>query len=217
MVMPSKINCTIVSLALLLPLPLFSQQDVIAGRVIFASGNVIAELENVRSIRRVIRRSPIYTGDTIITSESGRTQLRMSDSALINLGCNSSLKIEEYSFEDTASNRATLRLLSGHVRTITGQIGKQNAASYRFLVNESRIEIRGTDFEVVLNENGNTYIGNYEGGITIVNRMGSVRLGIGGDVDFAVIMPGQAPKGLYSQPQQLGLLNSSRQSVNSCI
>lgn len=180
-----------------------AQQDEIAGRVISAAGDVFAEIENVNSVRQLVRRSEIYSGEVVITSGDAAAQLRLSDASLISLACNSSLKIEDYRFEDYPNDKVTLRLLSGRFRTITGRIAELNRESYRLLVGGTHVEVRGTDFEVVLKENGTVYFANYDGGITLVNSLGSLKLGIGGNVDFGVVEPGSAPLGLASYPQQL--------------
>lgn len=195
------------------------QTNPVAGRVVTSSGDVYA-VEANNSSRRLIRRSVIYAGDTIETNDQSNVQLRMIDSAIVTLRCESSLKIEEYRHEQDQDDLVVLRLLMGGLRTITGSVGQQHSNRYRFFAGESQVEIMGTDFEVQLEDDGTIYFANYDGGITITNPHGSVKLGIGADADFAVVEPGEAPRVLYFQPQQLGStsvsLSSFQQPYSGC-
>lgn len=176
--------------------------EFIAGRVTMTYGDAEAVDQN-NARRELARRSDIYEGESVETHDQSSIQLRMVDSALISLGCTSTLKIENYIYEDAATDAVTLRLLRGVLRTITGQVGEQYPDRYRLLVGDTRLEVRGTDIEVRLDEDGTIYIANYDGGITVRNPLGSVDLGIGGDTDFAIVEPDKAPRGLRIQPQQL--------------
>lgn len=193
--------------------------DFLVGRIVMSFGDVYA-LDVNNANRQLVRRSIFYVGETIKTSDQSHAQLRMTDSGLIALRCQSTLKIEEYAYKQDEDDLITLRLIQGGVRTITGQIGQQSRDRYRFLAGESRVEIRGTDFEVRLGENGDAYFGVFDGGITVANAYGSVRLGIGENADFAIVEPGQAPRALRLPPQQLGstsiMLPSGQQSNSGC-
>lgn len=186
--------------------PVLAQSGEIAGRVISASGEVAARDEQFTYSRVVIRRSEIHVQETIATSDQSRVQMRMMDSALLSLGCESSLKIEEYAYEQNAANdRVTLRLLSGRFRTITGAVGEQNQQRYRLLVGDITIQILGTGYEVTFDPQTQiAYVGVYDGSVSITNPQGTVRLGIGGDADFARIESGSEPEALVNQPPQLG-------------
>lgn len=181
---------------------LIAQSSDIAGRVISSIGDVTAVYESTRTSRAIVRRSAVYPLEIIETYEGGTVQIRMIDSALISLGCNSSLKIENYSYSsDVANDIASMRLLSGRLRTITGAIGEQNPQSYQFYVGGISIKIRGTDFEVVYEEsNGTIFVAAYDGGITVDSPLGSIDLGIGADNDFARIAVGSEPEGFLIQP-----------------
>lgn len=183
-----------------------AQPAEIAGRVISASGEVTAIEEQLTTYRRVTRRSEIYVRDTIRTSDQSRVQIRMLDSAILSLGCESSLKIEAYDYEESAANdQLALRLLSGRFRTITGAIGEQNPQRYRFLVGDITIQILGTDYEVNYDPQTRiAYVGVYDGSVRITNPQGSISLGIGGNADFARIEPGMKPEEMLNQPTQLG-------------
>ncbi len=203
---------------LLCSTPLTAQSSDIAGRVVSSAGEVVAVYESTRTSRAIVRRSEIYPLEIIATNERGTVQVRMIDSALISLGCNSSLKIEDYSYmDDVANDIARIRLLSGRLRTITGSIGERNQQRYQFYVGDVSIKIRGTDFEVVYEESSETiFVAAYDGGITVDSPSGSIDLGIGADNDFARITAGSEPVGFLVQPPGMrtgsSIQGSSQQS-----
>jgi len=180
--------------------------DVLAGRVIAVSGDAFAVDVINNSRRNLSRRSEIYVRDVIETGDRSSIQLRMVDSGLISLQCNSQLKIEAYEFNDEREDLIVLRLLRGTLRTITGKVGQMGRDQYNFHVGDTQLKIRGTDFEVSIAESGVVYFGTYDGGTTLVNAFGEVDLGVGADQDFAIVEPGKAPRGTLLQPPQLGAL-----------
>jgi hypothetical protein len=182
------------------------------GRVIMVLDDVYA-LEGNDSSRRLVRSSGIHNGDIIDTGPQSNVQFRMIDSAVVALRCDSSLKIEEYQYNQDQDDLAILRLLRGSLRMITGRIGEQHSHRYRFFVGNLLVEGKGGDIEVLLEKDGTVYFGNYNGGITITNPHGSVKLGLGGDADFAIVEPDEAPKALNFQPQQIGSVSVFSSSI----
>jgi len=121
------------------------------GRVLFTAGKVVA-VDNANDgardkPRRLSRGDPVRTGETIRTGNSGRTQLRLNDGALIALASESRFRIERYETPDEdAGGRAVLRLLEGGFRTITGAIGEQSEDAYELATPVANIGIRGTKY-----------------------------------------------------------------------
>ncbi|MFK7865072.1 MAG: FecR domain-containing protein [Pseudohongiellaceae bacterium] len=171
-----------------------------AGRVVDVTGDATAK-DTFSESRPLYRRDTILPGDTVSTASTSNVQLRMNDSALIVLGCDSSLKLEKYQFEKDHNDIVELELLQGSIRTLTGYVGSQNRDGYKFTVEGIEIEVQGTDFEVHRQADGNVYFGNYGGSIAIKNSLGSLDLGIGHNFDFAIAEPEQAPRGLKNPPQ----------------
>jgi len=176
-----------------------------AGRVIIVSGNVVAN-DASGNARELTRRSLIYVGDSVITGASSFSQIRMIDGAQISLKESTELRILEYSYDDqSAEDAATLELLQGGFRTITGRIGRENREAYRAITRDlATIGIRGTNYEAILTEAG-LVTGVWDGGITIENDFGSLDLGVSADFDYGLVeSPASAPRGLMIQPVQLG-------------
>jgi hypothetical protein len=211
---PLRIRLSVYLLSLLFAIgaPLASAQtgdrdsQELAGRVILVSGNVIARDSN--GDRLLSRRAEIYVGDTIFTDTRASTQIRMVDDALISLQESTEFAIVAYEYEQEAStDESTIQLIQGGFRTITGKIGQQNRESYEARIsNYATIGIRGTDFEVVITNEG-VFTGVSDGGTTVSNGSGSIDLGIGANFDYAQIpTPNSPPAGLLSQPASLGVI-----------
>src|SRR5690554_4915051 len=101
-----------------------------AAQVLFSHGNVV--LTNNAGSYPLEKNSEVSAGDTIITGEDGRVRLRFSDGGLVSLMPNSSFAVEEYS-QPTASDEgsATVNLLKGGLRALSGSIGKKDHERYQ--------------------------------------------------------------------------------------
>jgi hypothetical protein len=127
-----------------------------AGTVIFATSGVTAEREPPVAL---VKGDAVRVQDTIVTDESARAQLLLTDGAKIALRPGSRLKIEEYAFGvdatatasavTTSDDRSVTSLLKGGFRTITGAIGKQDEKDYEVRTAVGVLGIRGTDYTAV--------------------------------------------------------------------
>jgi len=125
------------------------------GRVIHAHGAIVASNDDGNRILK--RGSMIKEGDLIKTSNTSRSQLRMSDGALIVLRQNSEMHFEEYKYDeqDKSVGSSIFSLLKGGFKTISGLIGKHNKKNYKVKTALTTIGIRGTDYGVTICEQGN--------------------------------------------------------------
>lgn len=73
----------------------------------------------------------LLNGDSVITTDTGRTLWRMADSSLFAMPANSGLKIENFvqSDSDNAAGIANYLMIQGAFRTITGDIGSTQAST----------------------------------------------------------------------------------------
>ncbi|MFM1896962.1 MAG: hypothetical protein RLZZ385_2036 [Pseudomonadota bacterium] len=179
----------------------FAQQPVLAGRVVAVSGSVTA-LDAAGQTRPLERRSEVFVGDTIITGPRGFTQIRMTDQAIVALKEATQFVIVDFSYqEQNQDDVATMRLIQGGFRTITGNI---RGDDYNIETDFATIGIRGTDHEGTITEEG-LYTGVYDGGTTVENDAASLDLGLGADYDYAQVQdPNLPPIGLTEQPTALG-------------
>ncbi|MFN3164051.1 MAG: FecR domain-containing protein, partial [Pseudohongiellaceae bacterium] len=177
-----------------------------AGRVIMVRGQVAATDANGQT-RPLGRRDAIYVGDTIFTDLDSRAQFRMVDGAQVALQAETEFAIVAYDYDQSpATDNATLDLIQGGFRTITGNISRDNREAYQSSAgNFATIGIRGTDYEVVMTPAGEVLTGVYDGGITVTNNGGSLDLGVGADFDFARVPDASTPpQGMLLQPSGLG-------------
>jgi len=193
----------IVSLCLLLVTPLLqAAEDEAVARVISASGDVTAMAGE--DIRILARGDEVFVGDIVTTGPNGFAQLRFIDSAIVALKADTAFEISEYVFEQNADDRATMNLIQGGFRTITGRIGKADRDAYRVVTPYATIGIRGTDYEQVITPTG-LMSGVFDGGISLQNDAGLLNLGVGAQFDYAMVTGNStAPLGLTEQPPELG-------------
>lgn len=175
-----------------------------AGLVLMAKGTVFAT-DNTGKKRALRRRSAIMQGDTISTEANGKLQIRFIDKALLTLKPNSKLDISAYQQAKTEGEgeEVVMNLITGGFRTITGSIGKGDKSAYTVKTPAASIGIRGTNYEVAQETGGNFVMAVWEGGITVSNDQGSMKLGQGGDYSFVRVSSSSEPKGLDKAPDSL--------------
>jgi hypothetical protein len=130
---------------------------------------------------------PVYEGGTLNTGESSEVHVVTADGGLIALRSNTSFRVDEYRADGGATDKIFMSLFKGAARSVTGWIGKRNAANYRMTTPVATIGIRGTDHEtVVINKPGSgvaneagggaagTYDTVYEGGTVLKTQYGAV-------------------------------------------
>ena len=197
-----KLSLTTLFLLALLPLNVYAG---LAGHVILTKGNVSAVSETGDS-RSLKRRSKIMSGDIIKTGTGSSVQIRFIDKALMTIKANSEMNITEYQLENPkegGKEKALMRLVKGGFRTISGQIGKGDKSAYKVDTPAASIGIRGTNYEVQQESNGDFVMAVYSGGISVENESGSIELGLGSDFNFTRVAGKGAPKGLLIAPATL--------------
>lgn len=169
--------------------PVFAQTADEAGKVLMAIGEVKA-VRKGQSIA-ITRGAPIQSGDTLITGVASNAQIRMSDGAIIALRAQTEFKIDEYKYngKQDGSEKASLSLVKGGVRAVTGAIGQQNKDNLKVNAVVATVGIRGTGFNINYCE-GNCfnpnktpakdglYAGVFEGQITVQNEATTDSLGV---------------------------------------
>jgi hypothetical protein len=132
------------------------------------------------NVRRLQRRSPVFEGDTLITANRARAQVRFNDRGLIALQPNTSFFIEEHNFEgqEDGTESAIYSLLRGGLQAITGLIGHSNRDRYQVSTPIATIGLRGTHWAATFCTtacDGNApglYGGVADGGIDVCNGAG---------------------------------------------
>lgn len=160
-----------------------------AGKVLMAIGEVKA-VRKGQSIP-LTRGASIQAGDSLITGIASNAQVRMSDGAIIALRAQTEFKIDEYKYngKQDGSEKASLSLVKGGVRAVTGAIGQQNKDNLQVNAVVATVGIRGTGFNInyceanCFNQNktpakDGLYAGVFEGQITVKNEATTDTLGV---------------------------------------
>ena len=115
-----------------------------AGRVLTARGEVIARQPGGEA-RALTRGDRVYEGDTLLTGDGGRAQIRFIDQGLVQLQPRTEFIIEHYR-ETEGEEGAMTRLVEGGLRALSGSIGQRDREHYRLDTPVASIGIRGTHY-----------------------------------------------------------------------
>ena len=137
----------IVSLASMLVAPAVAQEDSV-GMVVASRGEVIA-LSNGGS--RLLKQGEfIHVNDEIITSNRNFAVVQFEDGAKVTVRPDSTIIIEQYLYNGDAEDAATLSLVEGGLRVITGAMAKSNPENYKVRTPVALMGVRGTEFSIML-------------------------------------------------------------------
>ena len=145
-----KLSRVIASLALVTSLTLSTvaiAQDS-SGMVVASRGEVIA-LSNGGS-RELKQGDFVYVHDEIMTSNRSFAVLQFTDGAKVTVRPDSTMIIEQYLYAGNDSDEATLNLVEGGLRVITGAMAKSNPENYKVRTPVALMGVRGTEFSIML-------------------------------------------------------------------
>jgi hypothetical protein len=193
--------------ALLSPLPAAAQTGEAVGRVITAVGEVAAIGPNGER-RALERRSRIHEGETVVTGDGGRAQVRFKDKGLVDLKPGTRFTVKRYRAKAAGDGEdsAVMELIKGGMRTVTGAVGGGKQQEYEVETPVASIGIRGTQYLLRLCQGdcaGDVPDGLYgnvtQGRIGVMNDAGE-RV-FGGDRYFHVASRDSLPRGRLSPPE----------------
>jgi hypothetical protein len=187
-------------LALLAP----AQPAPAAGSVLFVAGD--AKAVNGQGVsRRLSRGDIVREGDTLVTGADSQLQLRMTDDALLSVRPESRLHLHMYSFAERGErgSHASMELVMGGLRSITGAIGRVEKQNYILRGGKSLIGVRGTDHETYVSDAG-TYNRVTVGGTYLTDERGRVDLDAA-ETGFAPADGSEPPRRLERAPEFMHL------------
>ena len=137
-----------------------------AGTATMVTGHVSAA-SPAGEIRDLVKGSPVYEGEVIITSNASYVNIEFTDGGRVLLRPESRFQIDRYQFSGTSpqsgaapaqpgaaqaprQESAFFRLLKGGFRAVSGLIGHTRHEDYSVQTPVATIGIRGTDYEVRL-------------------------------------------------------------------
>jgi hypothetical protein len=127
---------------------LFAQQQDSSGMVVASRGEVIA-MANGGS-RELKQGDFVFVNDEIMTSQRSFAVLQFTDGAKVTVRPDSTLIIEQYLYAGNENDEATLNLVSGGLRVITGAMAKTNPENYKVRTPVALMGVRGTEFSIML-------------------------------------------------------------------
>ncbi len=170
------------------------------GRVMMAQGRI--ELIHADGTRNIARGGTYFlSGDTFKTSDSSRAQLRFEDGTLISLRPKSEFQVNEYRYDpkNKQNNRSVFSLIKGGFSTVSGWLGKLQPEAYEVRTPVAIVGIRGTHYELVMEDGLSAAV--WQGGISLKNQAGDLKLGYGASFNFAHIpAANKPPVGLMKPP-----------------
>jgi hypothetical protein len=143
----SRILGSLILLGALAASPLAIAQDS-SGMVVASRGEVIA-MSNGGS-RELKQGDFVYVNDEIMTSNRSFAVLQFTDGAKVTVRPDSTMIIEQYLYAGNDNDEATLNLVSGGLRVITGAMAKTNPENYKVRTPVALMGVRGTEFSIML-------------------------------------------------------------------
>jgi len=195
--------------------PSFAAEEIVAGKTLLAKGNVKAINTETNDSRSLKRRSKIMSVEHITTGENSKAQFSMSDGGLITLKENTEINVSHYVFdEETQQGSATLEVISGGLRSISGLI-KKTGGDYQVKTPVGSIGIRGTHFAVEVSGD-DVYFGVYSGNIDIeLDNEQTLSLGVSEGFAFASVSQSGTITPFTKAPEILSLGYNTSQSESS--
>jgi hypothetical protein len=179
-----------------------------AGRILMAIGDVSVSRDGASIVAK--KDTIVLSGDTVVTKATSNAQLRLNDGAVIALRPNTEFKINEFVYSGKADGkeRASVSLVKGGVRAVTGVIGRGNRDNLKVDAVVATVGIRGTGFNIVFCDAAcksasptakeGLYAGVFEGKIDVANRAGqATELGVN---RFAYVQDANAPPQMLIAP-----------------
>jgi hypothetical protein len=118
------------------------------GMVVASRGEVLAMAKG--GSRELKQGDLVYVDDEIMTATRSFAVLQFVDGAKVTVRPDSAMIVEAYLYNGNENDMATLSLVSGGLRVITGAMAKTNPENYKVRTPVALMGVRGTEFSVML-------------------------------------------------------------------
>ncbi len=126
-------------------------QTEVAAKITKASGPISVERNGERV--ELNQGDTVYATDVIYTQKSA-VELVFTDGAVANLSPNSTLKIQEFSYDTGEDPAFVMSLARGAMRTLSGKLVELNPDAFKVLTPKATAGIRGTEFVTIVRLDG---------------------------------------------------------------
>jgi len=144
----SKVLIVLVAILAAFSTQTFAGDNKAKGLVVASRGTVIASANG--ESRELKQGNEIYVDDEIMTGPKSFAVVQFLDGAKVTIKPDSEIVIEDYVYNGNADDKATLSLVSGGLRVITGAMAKNNPENYKVKTPVALMGVRGTEFAVQL-------------------------------------------------------------------
>ena len=119
-----------------------------SGMVVASRGVVVAISDG--ESRELKQGEFVYVSDEIVTSDRSFAVVQFDDGSKVTVRPETTLIIESYLYNGDGNDEATLNLVEGGLRVITGALAKANPENYKVRTPVALMGVRGTEFSVML-------------------------------------------------------------------
>lgn len=149
-------------------------QDTVAGRFERIEGSV-AVLDGAGAKRQAVAGAPVGVGERVETQTGATAHVLLADGGLLVVRPDSTVAVLQYRAQAKPDDGASLSLLRGALRMVTGWLGKTQPRSVMVTTSTATLGIRGTDFELLDNAQG-SHVHVTSGEVLLGNAAGDVAI-----------------------------------------
>ncbi|MDP2371736.1 FecR domain-containing protein [Rhodoferax sp.] len=134
-------------------MPGAAAQDAAAGRFERIEGTVLV-LDVAGAKRPAVAGASVGVGERVETQSGATDHVTLADGGLLVVRPDSTVAVLQYRAQAKPDDGASLSLLRGALRLVTGWLGKAQPRSVLVSTSTATLGIRGTDFELIDNPQG---------------------------------------------------------------
>lgn len=154
----------------LLPFPVSAAEPI--GAAVVVVNQVTAALET--ETRTLQSGNDVHQNEMIEVAQDASSELKLNDDTKMALGPGAKLKLDRFVYDaEKSKGDIAVNLVKGAFRFVTGVAAKP---SYVVRVPQASITVRGTIFDVFVQDNGVSWLLLHEGAVQICNERGQCRV-----------------------------------------
>lgn len=153
-----------------------------AGGYFYHLDGDISIIAGHEAARLATKNDKIVSGMTINVGDKSHAVLIFDDDQIVFMQPNSSFEVRDYHYDtkQTGNNNVDFAINQGGLRLITGKIGQKNHKAFKLKTPNGTIDIRGTEFSVVVDKDKKSVYSHVEsGGIALTNSAGTTETAAG--------------------------------------